>query len=105
MGDFMERRKELNEIFKDVDENEKQLIDKLIDEVIFLENQMTELKKYPFISIHPKNPMLQKTTSAAKLYKECSQSYMNAIRIFVNVLRKVESSEMNELLKRLEEFS
>ena len=42
---------------------------------------------------------------AAKLYKECMQSYMNAIRILLNTLRKVESSAADELLERLKEFS
>lgn len=101
----MSRREELDKIFEDVDVNERKLVNKLIDEVIFLEEQMTYLKTLPFINVHPQKPQLQKTTSAAKLYKECSQSYMNAIRILVNVLRKVESSAMNELLKHLEEFS
>ena len=101
----MDRRKELDNIFKDVEENEKQLVDKLLDEIVYLENQMTDLKKLPFINVHPEKPQLQKVTPAAKLYKECSQSYMNAIRILVNILRKVESSNLNELLKRLEEFS
>ena len=30
---------------------------------------------------------------------------MNAVRILINVLRKVESSAADELLKRLEEFA
>lgn len=101
----MDRRKELDNIFKDVDENEKELVSNLLDEIVFLESQMSELKKLPFIKINPKNPTLQKVTPAAKLYKECSQSYMNAIRILVNILRKVESTAQDELLKKLEEFS
>lgn len=101
----MTRRQTLNEIFKDIDENERKLIEPLLDEVIFLEVQMMDLKQLPFISVHPKNPALQKKTEAAKLYKECSQSYMNAIRILVGVLHKVDSSAQDELLKRLEEFS
>ena len=101
----MTRREELDEIFRDVDEDEKKLVDNLIGEVVFLEEQMERLKTLPFISVHPKNPALQKTTSAAKQYKECSQSYMNATRILLNVLRKVESSAQDELLKRLEEFA
>ena len=100
----MNRREELDKIFEDVDENERKLIQPLLEEVVSLEERMIELREYPFISVHPQNKALQKTTPAAKLYKECSQSYMNAIRILVNVLRKVESSDMNELLKRLEEF-
>lgn len=103
--DAFKRREELDEIFRDVDQNEKSLIDKLIDEVVYLESQMDELKKYPFIAVHPTNPAKQKTTPAAKMYKECSQSYMNAIRILLNTLRKVESSAQDELLRRLEEFT
>lgn len=100
----MNRREQLDNIFKNVDSSEKGLVDKLLDQVVFLEDQMTELKKFPFIKINPNNPSQQKITSAAKLYKECSQSYMNAIRILVNILRKVENSAADELLKRLKEF-
>ena len=99
----MSRRQELDILFKDVEE--KQLINPLLDEIIDLENRMSYLKTLPFIKVHPQNPELQKTTSAAKLYKECSQSYMNAIRILVNILRKVDEAERDSLVKKLEEFS
>lgn len=100
----MDRRKQLDEIFRNVDEDEKQLVEKLIGEVVYLERQMEDLKKLPFISIHPEKPQLQKMTPAAKLYKEMSQAYMNAIRILVNVLRKVEASAQDDLLKMLEGY-
>ena len=64
---FVDRRKLLDDIFKDIDENEKKLIDPLIEEVVFLEEQMTELKKLPFIRVNAKNPELQKKTEASKL--------------------------------------
>ena len=101
----MTRREQLDEIFSAIDEDQKQLVNRLLDEVVFLEEQMAELKKLPFVNVHPKNPALQKTTSAAKLYKECSQSYMNAIRILSSLLQKVESSTQDELLKLLENFA
>ena len=100
----MTRREELDEIFRNVEDDQKQLVSRLLDEVVFLEDKMTELKKLPFINVHPKNSSLQKTTSAAKLYKECSQSYMNAIRILCSMLHKVESSAQDDLLRLLEEF-
>lgn len=101
----MSRQEELKEIFKDVDENERKLVQPLIDEVIFLEDQMMELKRLPFISVNPKNNTQQKKTEAAKLYKECSQSYMNAIRILCSIIHKVDSSGEDDLLKRLEVFN
>lgn len=101
----MKREETLEDIFKDVDENEKKLIDPLLEEVIYLEEQMKYLRTLPQIQIHPTNNAIQRKTEAAKLYKEYSQSYMNAIRILIGILHKVDSSAQDELLKRLEEFS
>ena len=101
----MDRRKQLDEIFKNVDGDQKQLVDRLLDEVVFLETQMSEMKKLPFVNVNPNNPAQQKITPAAKLYKECSQSYMNAIRILSSILHKVESSAQDELMKLLEDFA
>ena len=100
----MKRRDQLEEIFRNVDDDEKQLVDKLIDEVVFLEDRMKELKQLPFIAVHPENPSRQKVTSAAKLYKDCSASYMNALRILISILRKVEASAQDDLLRMLEEY-
>lgn len=99
------RREELDEIFKEIDPNEKKLVNNLIDELVFLEEQMNYLKTLPFIRVHPKNKALQETTKAAKQYKEFSQSYMNAIRILCSLLHKVDTSAADELIKKLEEFS
>lgn len=99
------RRAEYDAILQDVDESEKRLVDRLVDEVVWYEEQMEELKKLPFIVTNPKNPAQQKTTTAAKLYKEHATSYMNALRILLNILRKVESTAQDELLRRLEQFS
>ena len=100
----MTRREELNEIFKNVEENQRQLVSRLLDEVVFLEERMSELKKLPFVSVNPKNPAQQRMTPAAKLYKECTQSYMNAIRILCSLLHKIESSAQDDLLRLLEDF-
>lgn len=97
----MTRREELKEVFKDVNENEKTLIKPLIDEVIFLEAYMNDLKNYPFISVNPKNQAQQKKTEAAKLYKECSQSYMNAIRILCSLIHKDDGNEESPLREYL----
>ena len=98
------RKSELFEVFANVDEGQQKLVRKLINEVLFLENQMEELRKLPFISVHPNNPERQKSTAAAKQYKECSQSYMNAVRILLSILRNEDTQEQNELLARLQEF-
>lgn len=100
-----ERRAEYDELFQNVDETEKRLVDRLISECVYYEEQMEELKKLPFLNVHPTRPALQKVTPAARLYKEYATSYMNALRILLNILRKVESSAQDDLMRRLEEFT
>jgi hypothetical protein len=107
---MQERAKELKNVFSDVSDGEKILVDHLIDEVVYLESRMQTLKELPQTQIVTKykstGEIIEgvKTTAAAKQYKECSQSYMNAIRILLNVLRKTDVEAGNELLKKLEEF-
>lgn len=100
-----DRRKQLDEIFKDVDKSKRLLLDDLLDEVCFMEDQMRELRKLPHIRIHPKDPTRQKLTPAGRQYKICLQSYKDAIRILVGVLNKIESGEQDALLAVLKEFS
>ena len=61
--------------------DDKHLIEPLIDEFLFLEEQLTKLKKLPFIKVHPLNPEMQKATPAAKQYKELLQQYTNIIKV------------------------
>ena len=79
-------------IFDSADESERKLVDRMIDEVVYLEEEMAELKQLPFVAVNPKNPAMQRVTPAAKVYKDCLSQYNNSIRILLNVLRKVETS-------------
>lgn len=99
------RYEALARVFEGVPDGDMTVIEPLIREVVYLERQMSELRKMPFIISHPANPALQKSTPAAKQYKETSQSYMNAVRILLGVLRKADTAAETELLKKLEEFS
>lgn len=101
----MDRAAELHNIFKDVDEGKRVIVSKLIDEAVFLETQLTELKKYPFIKFHPKNPNLQKITAAGKQYREYLQTYTNIIRALERTLANEETeteSPLRQFLKGLE---
>lgn len=98
------RLAELSEIFSGVDEEQKKLISPLIDEVVFLEGELDYLKKLPQIRVHPQDPTRQKITDAARLYKKRQESYMNAVRILLSVLHKVETSEQDRLAELLKQF-
>ena len=53
----------------------------LVPKMLFLEKRLEELEKLPFIRVNPNNPEQQKTTPAAKQYKELLQQYTNCIKI------------------------
>ena len=67
-GINMTRRQELLKIFESV-EDTKGLIMPMIDDVIFLECQLENLRRLPFIRVNPADPSQQKTTPAAKQYR------------------------------------
>lgn len=81
----MNRRDELLAL---IPEDALHLVSDVVEQVIFLEGKIDELKKLPFIQIDPKNPMRQRNTPAAKMYKEFLQQYLNSIKLIEYVIYK-----------------
>lgn len=75
----------------------KELIAPLVDEVVFLEKQLAELKKLPFVRNNPKNPELQKATPASRLYVSLMAQYNANIRTLASISGKNESDEESPL--------
>lgn len=101
----MSRADELHNIFKDVDEGKRAIVNNLIDEAVYLETQMAELKNYPFIKFHPQNPNLQKVTAAGKQYREFLQTYTNIIDKLCRVYSNEETEEASPLRAFLEKVN
>lgn len=99
------RKEELIKVFEGVDKNKKTIVYPLIDEAIFLEGKLTELKKYPFVKIHPNNSQLQKPTTAGKMYKEFLQQYNNVIKTLCSILHKQEGNDTSPLREYLKRFN
>lgn len=59
--------------------------EQLVDEIVFIEDQLNNLKKLPFIFVNPKNPMQQKATPASRQYKELLQQYNNCLRLLYRI--------------------
>ena len=98
----MSRAAELREVFKDIDEGKQKIVAQLIDEAVYLEEQMTALKKYPFIKFHPQNPELQKITAAGKQYREFLQTYTNIIDKLCRIHGREEMEDASPLRAFLE---
>ena len=77
----MDRKEQLLEIVKKSGLENDIKASQLVDEIIFIESQLIELKRLPFIKVNPSNTSQQKATPAAKLYKEMMQQYNNSLRL------------------------
>ena len=67
------------EILQAVNDNKTLL--PLIDDMVYLERQLEQLRALPKIKVDPENDQRQKATAAAKLYKEYLQQYVNVVKV------------------------
>lgn len=82
----MDRKEEINKAINGISNELKAVLSPLIDEVIFIEGNLEDLKKLPFIAVNPKNPQQQRYTVAYKQYKELFQQYTGAVKILLGVV-------------------
>ena len=92
----MSRREKLTEL---IGADSLDLLSDVVDEVMFLEDKLKELKVLPFINVNPQNPAQQKATPAAKQYKEFLQQYVNCIKLIESVIyrdKRLDGEEVEE---------
>ena len=99
----MSRLETLQSIFERVDEDKKTVIEPLLYEVVYLEDRLKELKTFPHIRIHPKNPSRQEITPAGKQYKETMQTYINALKVLQTTLGRYTQEDEDEFEKWINE--
>ncbi len=100
----MTRKEKLEKYLKEKAADKFDIINPLIDDVIFLESQLEILKKYPFLKVHPSDPTMQKVTPAGKQYKDLTQTYINLIKVLISVTEKdggQEDSPLREYMRKL----
>jgi hypothetical protein len=94
----MSRSEELRRIFKEFDETKFTVVSPLIDEAVYIEEQMRFLKNFPLIKSREYNGEIQtKVTAAGKQYREYLQTYTNIIDKLCRMLGKVEGDEDSPL--------
>lgn len=104
----MTRKEELLQIINKSGSQNDIKAAQLIDEIVFIEERLVELKKLPFIRVSKKNPCVQETTPASRQYKELLQQYNNSLRLLLRLSGDMGESEEDSPLrqwmrKRLEE--
>ena len=74
---------------------------RLVDDVVFLERQLDQLRALPMIKIDPENPARQKATPASKQYKEFLQQYVNVVKVLQKKLGGDGVEDASPLMKWL----
>ena len=82
----------LTEIFKDVEDSRRKLVEGLIEDAAFLKAENYILKQQitetGMVKIHPQNPEIQKPIETAKQYLKNINSYSVVIKTLNGVLMK-----------------
>lgn len=75
----------------------------LVSDMVYLEEQLEYLQTLPKIRIHPDDQSKQKTTPAAKLYKELLQQYTNIVKVMLRATGSEDIEEDSPLRKWMNE--
>ena len=89
------------ELLKAIEGND--ILIPVIEDIVFLEKELDELRKLPQIIVHPDDPTRQKATPAAKMYKEKIQQYSLLIKILLKATGADEVEEDSPLRKWINE--
>ena len=92
-----DREAELRKFCDGFDDAAKACSDRLISEMCFLEDCLTDLRQKPFLAVNPKNPAQQRQTPAAKQYRELLQQYTNIVKIMLKITGAAETEEESPL--------
>lgn len=95
-----DRREELLEVI----DNDPALI-RMVEDAVFLEQQLDYLRTLPQIKVHPKDPTKQKSTAAARQYREKLQLYTTVIRNLERLSGAVEAEEDSPLRRWFSEHN
>lgn len=98
----MDRRTRLLNLCED--EATKEMAANLVDELLFLEKQLEEIKQHPFYQVSTKNRFQQRALPVGKLYRELLQQYTNGLKLLRTISGKSDGIEDNLLFDWLKEM-
>lgn len=91
------------ELLKAVD-NDLSLIP-LIEDMVYLEEELENLRKLPKIRVNPRDKSQQKVTPAGRLYKDYLQQYTNIVKVLLKATGKEVTDEESPLRKWFNEHT
>lgn len=90
-----DRKKELLSLCK----KGKTEVSQLVDEILFIESRLQEIKELPFYKIHPTDNLKQKLLPAGRIYKDMIQQYNQCLKVFASLTGNDMEKEESPLRK------
>lgn len=91
----------LHEVFKEIDDKQRKLVNGLINDAAFLFAENWELKllleETGSVKVHPTNKTLQKPVIAAKEYRQNLNSYTSVIKTLNSILTVKDDDDDDDL--------
>lgn len=100
----MDRLTELRNLFADLDDPARSVVMPLLEEIVYLEDRLAELKTMPMIKVHPSDPAKQKQTQAARQYREVVQQYNGCVKTLLTCCRKGDAGQTSPLREGLQKL-
>lgn len=98
---FQKELDKLTEIFQDVEEPKRKLVEGLIEDAAFLKAENHDLRQSlsvtGMVKVHPQHPEIQKPVEAARQYLKNVNSYAVVIKTLNGILNKSAIEEDDEL--------
>jgi hypothetical protein len=97
----MNKDKRKDELLKAVN-NDISLLS-LVEDMVYLEEELDKLRKLPKLRVNPRNASQQKQTPAAKLYREYLQQYTNVVKVLLKATGADQVEDESPLRKWMNE--
>lgn len=92
------KKEDLIEIFKDVDESKRKVVESMFDDFIYEFERLNELKEQMRKVKNPKSRSeAEKLKYFTRLYSDVSQRHDGKIKIFLSALQKYEAGDENPI--------
>lgn len=72
----------------------------LVDELLFLEARLVELRKLPHLRVSDTDPQKQKATPAARQYRDTLNQYNNTLRLLLKISGDLGEGEEESPLRK-----
>jgi hypothetical protein len=79
------------------------LAERLVEEMLYIEHVLTEMKKYPPIRVNAKNPAIQEQTDSSKAYLAYASRYKDFFSVLQTFRNRTDGGDLSDLRKFLKE--